>query len=34
MKTNVDGKVMDLVKCAKCGAMKVVGKSCACEKKK
>lgn len=34
MKINVDGKIMELEKCEKCGAMKVKGKKCACEKRK
>lgn len=32
MKGNVDGKIIDLVKCEDCGAMKVRDKSCACKK--
>ena len=30
---NVDGKLMNLVQCTDCGAMKVEGKTCACQKK-
>lgn len=33
MKHIVDGKLMDLEVCDKCGAMKVKNKKCACEKK-
>jgi len=32
MKLNIDGKIMDLVQCEKCSAMKLEGKQCSCEK--
>jgi len=32
MKINLDGKIIEVEQCKKCGAWKRIGQKCACEK--